>query len=263
MATDPLALPLWTLLALVRRRGAEPHPVFAATVSWCSEEALRQLDVEADEVLRRLGLSDGRVPHRRLESALRALDRPLREYYGWIDTTVDGSPRSYSVLAARCGEDAVVAVNDPDSAVVVLAAVRGEALGDEFAAQLPPYRTTRSASINAPYQELLRPSARSRDAGARAMKALFAAPRTGAGNLYSAVRTPGGRKRIEHPVNYIDTDEGRWLTLLGGSSGDGDGSGNGSGRWATATPATPELITRRLAEAADALTAGGAPGFFV
>ncbi|XVS68223.1 ESX secretion-associated protein EspG [Actinosynnema sp. CA-299493] len=69
--------------------------------------------------------------------------------------------------------------------------------------------------------------------------------------MCSAVRTPGGRKRIERPVNYVDTANGRWLVLLADTSGG----------WATAAPATPALIALRLREAADALEAGGAPGF--
>ncbi|WP_158852719.1 ESX secretion-associated protein EspG [Saccharothrix deserti] len=103
MADDHIALTLRTTLTLLRRRGVEPHPVFASTLSWHSEEALRKLDVEADEELRRLHLLDGRRLHRGLGSALRALDRSSREYYGWIDTTIGGSPRSFAVLAAQAG----------------------------------------------------------------------------------------------------------------------------------------------------------------
>lgn len=250
MADDHISLTLRTTLTLLRRRGVEPHPVFASTPSWHSEQALRQLDGEADEELRRLRMLDGQRLHRSLSSVLRALDRSSREYYGWIDTTVDGSPRSFAVLAAQAGEDAVVSVRDHISAVVVLAPVRGEELTEGFAAQIPPHPVARAASINTPYREFLKAPTQSRDSGTRALRTLFAAPRTGAGNLYCAVRTSGGRKRIKHPVNYIDTAAGRWLTVL-------DDAGGG---WATATPATPGLIAGRLREAAEALEGSGGPG---
>ena len=45
------------------------------------------------------------------------------------------------------------------------------------------------------------------------LRRILALRRMGSGSLYVAARSrTGARHRIERPVNYIDTSEGRWLT---------------------------------------------------
>jgi hypothetical protein len=65
--------------------------------------------------------------------------------------------------------------------------------------------------------------------------------RMGGGSLYVAARgRSGSRRRIERPMNYIDTSEGRWLTEEVAGSGE---------HLIALTPANQQILTERLQSA--------------
>jgi hypothetical protein len=171
--------------------------------------------------------------------------RPDRELYGWVDTTIGGERASYSILAATTYRRAVLLVRTVEA--IVLAPIRPDMLPEEFVAQLPPVPPARGEAVTAPYDDFaattVKPrsspgSARSPTRMSHALQEIFARPRTGAGNLYAARRTQSGtRVRIENPINYIDTADGRWLAFRDARNGQ---------CLATATPATAHLIAARL-----------------
>jgi hypothetical protein len=65
--------------------------------------------------------------------------------------------------------------------------------------------------------------------------------RMGGGSLYVAARgRSGSRRRIERPVNYIDTSEGGWLTEEVAGSGE---------HLIALTPANQQVLAERLQSA--------------
>ena len=56
MLEQPLAFTTATLLALIRRRGGEPHVTLAAEPVWYDETAQRVLDAQVNAVLAERGL---------------------------------------------------------------------------------------------------------------------------------------------------------------------------------------------------------------
>lgn len=248
MRTGPVTLSLDTVLTMVRWRNAEPHPVLCSTPTWHPEEALHELDEQARAELAELGLfSHGRLTPE-VDDAIGVLVRPDQELYGWVDATLEGRPRRYGVLAASAYREAIVVVRNLDTDVAVLTTVRPADLTQAFLSQLPPAPPARGEPVSMPYEAFLATTGNSdefvgfrtrRDPRAEALQKLLTQPRTGAGNLYTATRTTTGtRRRAKHPINYIDTPTGRWLTTL---------STHGDQLTATAAPATPERITRALA----------------
>jgi hypothetical protein len=248
MVTGPVTLSLDTVLAMVRWRNAEPHPVLCSTPTWHPEEALLALDEHARAELVESDLfSHGRLAPA-IDDAIGVLVRADRELYGWVNATLEGRPRRYGVLAASAYREAIVVVRDLDTDVAVLTTVRPADLTRAFLSQLPSVPPGCGESISMPYEAFLTATRDSdefvgfrarRDPRAEALQNLLAQPRTGAGNLYTATRTTTGiRQRATHPINYIDTPNGRWLTTL---------TDHANQLTATATPATPETIARALA----------------
>ncbi|RZS41369.1 ESAT-6 protein secretion system EspG family protein [Herbihabitans rhizosphaerae] len=255
MLRDTITLRVDTVLAMIRWREAEPHPVLASVPTWHDDDALRSLDQHARAELAGLGLTDD--PD--LDDAVGLLVRPDRELYGWIDTTFDGRRREYGVLAVSGYGGALLAVHEFDNGVVALLGARPEELLAAFLAQLPDAPAADGESVTMPYDELEAATAprgegfggfsrRPVNPNVRAALRILARPRWGGGNLYAARKTANGhRVRAESPVTFIDTDDGRWLTMVSGRDGQ---------RWATAAPATPQLIADRLREQESLIVTG-------
>lgn len=259
MPTENLTLNLTTVHTLIRWRHGEPHPILATTPAWYDEDTRRALDRHAlDELAQNRRLRQGR-PDEALDDTIGALVRPDHEYYGWITTTVGGRPFRYGVLAAAAYQEAVLVVRNHETDTIVLSTVRPGALSGEFLALLPALAPAAGQPVCAPYQDLLAASAPDGDGFAgfgtvlshevRAINAVLARPRTGGGSLYAAGRGGGlgTRRRCRQPVNYLDTDTGRWLTQLDTTA---------EGMVATLRPAGPDLIAARLADAARQVRGG-------
>jgi regulator of extracellular matrix RemA (YlzA/DUF370 family) len=213
-------LSLDTVLAVVRWQQAEPHPVLTTTPAWRHPDTAGELDRHAREELMRHGLHDGRRPLPEFDDMVGALVRPERELYGWVTTTVDGRLRRYSLLAASAYKSAFVLVRlyDPDH--VVLAAIQPSRVASAFAGELPNVRAAQGNPVSVAYQTYLTATtdddgfsgfAASENPDAQELTSVLSRPRLGAGELYAATRRAGTRRRIDRPVMYLDTADGRWL----------------------------------------------------
>ncbi|MFE0019980.1 ESX secretion-associated protein EspG [Amycolatopsis sp. NPDC059021] len=254
-----------TLINLIRRRGGEPHLILAEVPTWYSDEAQRGEDERTNAELAEQGLFGPRGMHPGFVATLEAVARPQLEYYGWIDGGYDGKSLSYSLLAGSAGGEGFVLAKHGEYDQVVLASLHpGEAL-EGFLGQIPKLAPGRGRAMAVPKSELDssggsvsaqddgyavlrsdRPSAAGQEA--EELRRILALRRMGSGSLYVAVRNrSGSRQRIERPVNYIDTSEGRWLTE--------EVPGRGEPRIAF-TPADQQVLGERLRSAQSRLGAG-------
>ncbi|OQO90664.1 ESX secretion-associated protein EspG [Saccharomonospora piscinae] len=244
-----------TLLTLIRRHGAEPHTVLSSTAVWEDERARRAAEERADGELARLGLYGHGAVHPGLLATVAVIARPAVEYYAWINGGIENQPVNYTVLAGAGAGEAFVLVRNSDSQVVALGSVHPAELLDNFVAQLPRLGPGRGRALRVPKSALaggakrrefdgenfaVMSNGRRDPAGTEVaeMRRILGLPRLGGGSLYVASRGRGGRReRAEHPVNYIDTAEGRWLTE----------EVPGSGEPVIAFhPASPNLLVDRL-----------------
>ncbi|PRX47677.1 ESAT-6 protein secretion system EspG family protein [Prauserella shujinwangii] len=244
-----------TLVNLIRRRQAEPHTVLGETPAWYSEEARRAHDQRAHAELAAFGLADGNGIHPGLLATVDAIARPALEYYGWVNGGHEGRPINFTLLAGSAAGEAFVVARDVDKGVVVIVTVRPEELLDNFLAQIPQLPPGRGQQLSVPKSAVVgrrdadreefelmrtnRPSKEGRDAAE--LKRILGLHRIGGGSLYVAARNrTGTRHRIDKPVTYIDTGEGRWLTE--------EVPGAGEPQY-LCTPATPQLLQGRLRNA--------------
>ena len=252
-----------TLINLIRRRGSEPHLVLSETPTWYSDEAQRAEDELANAELAKAGLTGPRGLDTGLVATLEAVARPQTEFYGWIDGGYQGKPISYRLLGGSAGREGFVLAKHEEMDVVVLAAVRPDEVLDGFVKQIPKLAPGRGRPIAVPKSQLDGSRSGTGDDGGYAvlrsgqptetgqeadeLRRILALRRMGSGNLYVAARDrTGSRRRIEHPVNYIDTSEGRWLTE--------EIPGRGEPRIAF-TPADQQVLAERLRNAHGRLTA--------
>jgi hypothetical protein len=219
-----------TLINLIRRRDGQPHTVLAETPTWYSDEALRTEADMANDELARHGLSGRSGLHPGLVATIEAVARPQVEYFGWIDGGYEGRALSYTLLAGSAGGEAFVLARNPDHESVVLASLKPPELLEGFVNQIPKLAPGRGAPLAVPKSQVMNSSGTStadddgysvmRDAkpspgmrDADELRRILGLRRMGGGSLYVAARgRSGSRRRIERPVNYIDTTEGRWLT---------------------------------------------------
>ena len=250
-----------TLINLVRRRGGEPHTVLSETPTWYSEEAQRAEDERVNAELAKAGLFGPRGMHPGFVATIEAVARPQLEYYGWIDGGFRGKPVSYRLLAGSAGGEAFVLAKHEELDVVVIESTRPGELLDDFLGQIPKLAPGRGTPLAVPKSQI-EGTAR-RDEGGFAvlrndrpaegsqeveeLRRILALRRMGSGSLYVAARSrTGAWHRIERPVNYIDTSEGRWLTE--------EIPGRGENRIAF-TPADQRVLADRLRSAQGRLTA--------
>jgi hypothetical protein len=246
MTRSPVTLSVDTLLTITRWRHGEPHPVVSYTPTWYDDTTLRVLDARARAELTHHGLMHGDRLDPDFNDVLGALMRPCHELYGWITAMAADRPRHYGVLAGFAYQQGFLLVHEHGTNAVLLTPVGLDQVLDSFLAQLPPARPANQSGITVDYEEFLAATRKRERSGrrasvppeVRALRALLAQPRPGAGNLYSAARgSSGARARILRPVNYLDTPDGRWLLTLYTEHGR---------RWVTARPATRALITSWL-----------------
>lgn len=251
-----------TLINLIRRRGGEPHTVLSERPTWYSDEAQRAEDERTNAELAKAGLFGPRGMHPGFVATIEAMARPQLEYYGWIDGGFQGKPVSYRLLAGSAGGEAFVLAKHEELDVVVLESSRPGELLDDFLGQIPKLAPGRGTPLAVPKSQL-EGTAHGDDAGGFAvlrdgrpadgsqeveeLRRILALRRMGSGSLYVAARSrTGARHRIERPVNYIDTSEGRWLTE--------EIPGRGENRIAF-TPADQRVLADRLRSAQGRLTA--------
>ncbi len=250
-----------TLLNLIRRRGGEPHTVLAETPTWYSDEAQREEDERVNAELAKAGLFGPRGMHPGFVATVEAIARPQLEYYGWVDGGFQGKPVSYRLLGGSASGEAFVLAKHEEMDVVVLGSSRPGELLDDFLGQIPKLAPGRGAPLTVPKSQI-EGTARRDDDGfavlrndrpaegsqeADELRRILALRRMGSGSLYVAARNrSGARHRIERPVNYIDTSEGRWLTE--------EVPGRGENRIAF-TPADQRVLADRLRSAQGRLTA--------
>lgn len=252
MQNQQVTLTKATLLHLIRQRGAEPHTVLAETPVWRSEEARRAEQERVNTELAHLGLIGPRGIDPDLEALVDTLARPTLEYYAWVQGNVEGQEASYTLLAGSAGVAAFILARNTERETVALSAIPREELLNNFVAQLPRHTPGQGQPLVLPKSALTgggRPAQNSSqvmrsiapDANSRAtaeLHRILNLRRIGGGSLYVATRTYAGSKhRIDRPVNYIDTVEGRWLTEERPGSGE---------PLIACTPATPQLLADRL-----------------
>jgi hypothetical protein len=247
-----------TLINLIRRRDGEPHTVLAETPTWYSEEAQRKEDELANEELARFGLSGRLGVDPGLLATVEAVARPQIEYYGWIDGGYDGASLSYTLLAGSAGGEAFVLARNSEHEGVVLASLQPAELLEGFINQIPTLAPGRGRPLAVPKSQVTYPnrtptaqddghsvlrsgrkSSGSQDADE--LRRILGLRRMGGGSLYVAARGRSGtRRRIERPLNYIDTSEGRWLTEEVPGSGE---------HLIALTPANQQILAERLQSA--------------
>jgi hypothetical protein len=240
-----------TLINLIRRRDGE-------TPTWYSDEAQCKEDELANEELARFGLSGRRRVNPGLLATVEAVARPQVEYYGWIEGGYDGASLSYTLLAGSAGGEAFVLARNTEHEGVVLASLKPAELLEGFINQIPTLAPGRGSPLVVPKSQVVNPNSTStaQDDGysvlrsgqkssgsqdADELRRILGLRRMGGGSLYVAARgRSGSRRRIERPVNYIDTSEGRWLTEEVAGSGE---------HLIALTPANQQVLAERLQSA--------------
>lgn len=251
-----------TLVNLIRRRGGEPHTVLAETPTWYSDEAQRAEDERVNAELTKAGLFGARGMHPGFVATVEAIARPQLEYYGWVDGGFQGRPVSYRLLGGSAGGEAFVLARHEELDVVVLESIQPHELLDGFLGQIPKLAPGRGTPLAVPKSQIEGTASRGDEGGYAVLRSdrpaegsqeveelrrILALRRMGSGSLYVAARSRSGAwHRIERPVNYIDTSEGRWLTE--------EIPGRGENRIAF-TPADQRVLTERLRSAQGRLTA--------
>ncbi|SFA80439.1 EspG family protein [Amycolatopsis marina] len=264
MLHKQVTLTTGTLLTLLRRREVEPHTVLASTPTWLGNQARRAEDARADAELSKYGLAGSRGIDPGLQATVDAIARPALEYYAWIQGGHDGQAVNYTLLAGSAGGEAFVLARNTDHEGIVLVSVRPDEMLDNFLAQIPKLAPGKGQPLLVPKSEATgtrranvdpdgefavmrdaRPDPNSR--AAEELRRVLGLRRLGGGSLYVAARSRmGTRQRIERPVNYIDTVEGRWLTEERPGSGE---------PFISFTPGTPQLLAERLRSAQSTLAA--------
>jgi hypothetical protein len=212
-------LSLNTVLSLVRWQHADPHPVLATTPVWRDPEAAAAQDRRATDELRRLGLHDGRRLTPDFADAVDTLVHPRRELYGWLTQVENGVVRRRGLLAVSAYQVGVVLVRLADTDHTVLAVVPPSRVAAAFAGELPDVPAAPGREITTDYRTCLVGLSDTDgfdgfgaddDPDVQKMRELLRQPRVGSGELYAAARDMNGnRRRIERPVVYLDTHQGR------------------------------------------------------
>ncbi|HEY4023005.1 MAG TPA: ESX secretion-associated protein EspG [Pseudonocardiaceae bacterium] len=262
---NPITLALDTITTVWRRENlGEPHNIFVDTQFWLDEEGERQALQRAGDDMAMHGVLMGRDLSPDFREALEILARPNVEYFGWIGvrSTEERGESNIAVLAASVGQDGVLAIRDGDQATIGPCSADG--LAETLVDKLPNVAAGRGRAVNLPEREMRQLRARrgngapgevpglppeafnvfprqSMAEDARDLFTVLELPRSGGGELYAAARSRGGeRRRCPHPLVYMDTDQGRWITQL---SGDQPGE-----RWMVAAPASRSLLISKLHE---------------
>lgn len=203
-----------------------------------------------------LGLLDRRVVHPELLDTLRLLARPEVECYGWISDPQH--PNGFSAAAVAADDRAVLGVLDGNR--LSLSPVRAAGVADALLALLAPVPAAIGSAVNLAAAELTpTPTSpddpvftglhRAADPALAKARALVAAPRTGAAQLYTVHRDRLGRRHAALPITVIDTDTGRWsFRTTRSTTGEA---------WITAAPATVDELAAQLRHTEAVAPSGG------
>lgn len=247
-------LSLDTLLWLIRREGADPHPVLVTTPVWLDPDAATAEDRRAVDELRGLGLHDGRRLTPDFTDVVGTLVRPRRELYGWLTAVEDGVVRRRAVLAVTAHQIGIVLVR-LDTDHTVMAVVPPSRVAPAFAGELPDVPAAPGREIAIAYRTFqatlddgdeFTGFGADNDPDAQELRDQLRQPRRGAGELYAAARDDNStRHRIERPVVYLDTAHGRWIAERRTTTTDDI---------AALVPATAAAATERLVRWLDSRT---------
>lgn len=217
-------VPVEALAALAEREQVgRLHVTLRPDPAWLSETERDEAAKRVDDALALAGLVDsrGRATVDFLDW-LPLLVRPVIEYYGWVAT----GDRTYGVLAAASGLQAVLAVSDGEH--VGVQEIDRDRVLETLVEQLPAVgpgggyvRTVRVA-------DLTEAARRGEDAFPldpvlSDVLTLVQRPVHGSGELYAGRRDDVGRYvRLEEPLHYADTDWGRYLSYTVGAGPDAE-----------------------------------------
>lgn len=239
-------LSLDTLLAVTRWEGADPHPVLVRTPVWRDPDTTAADDRRVVDELRARGLHDGRRLTPDFGDVVGALVRPHRELYGWLTTVEDGVVRRCGLLAVSAYQIGIVVVR-LDTDHTVIASVTPSRVSAVFAGELPDVPAIPGKEITTAYRTYLAALddgdgfdgfGADNDPDTQQMRDLLTRPRLGSGELYAAMRDGNGtRHRIERPVVYLDTPQGRMIV---------ERRGTGADDIAAIVPADSAAVTERL-----------------
>ncbi|MFC4080652.1 ESX secretion-associated protein EspG [Amycolatopsis samaneae] len=215
-------VPVEALAALAEREQiGRLHLTLRPEPSWLSDEARAEADKRVDAALAEAGLVDARG--RALVDFLDWLPllvNPARECYGWVG---DGD-RTYGVLAATRGLQAVLAVSDGEW--VGLQEIDRRRLAESLVEQLPPLGAgggnPRSVRVSDMHEAArLGPDAYPLEPAIADVVKLVQRPVSGSGELYAGQRDEVGRYTCtEEPLHYADTDWGRYYSHTVGEGDD-------------------------------------------
>ncbi|WP_432849003.1 ESX secretion-associated protein EspG [Amycolatopsis sp. CA-161197] len=261
---QPTTFTTFTLCNLIQRRGGEPHQTISDSAVFYEPSAERQLDQQVNAGLTQAGLMGPRGMDRDLLALVESISQPHLEYYGWFDGQFeDGSPSNYAVLVGSGNGGGFGLIRIIGEQTVTVSRQRPEFLMQTFLDLLPggqgaqgqPLVTSKSefesghaaGSEDVSQRSIMQtgPGRNEALAPLKEIQRILKAPRTGAGSLYVAARSNGGRRRrIPKPINFVDTAEGRWLMEERPGRDDS---------LVVFTPGTPKAIGDRLRTAQSAL----------
>ncbi|RJQ76577.1 ESX secretion-associated protein EspG [Amycolatopsis panacis] len=245
-SADRVDVPVEALAALAEREQVGSlHVTLRPDPRWLSETERDEAAKRVDDALAVAGLVDrrGRVTAAFLDW-LPLLVRPVVEYYGWVAT----GDRTYGVLAASSGMQAVLAVSDGEQ--VGVQEIDRNAVLETLVAQLPQVGPGGGQPRSVLVGDLT--GAAHRGADAYPLDPVLAdvvnlvrRPVHGSGELYAGRRDEVGRySRLEEPLHYADTDWGRYLSYT---------VGTGAEAVIRIGPAGPAELCGALRELADSL----------
>lgn len=216
---------VWHSAGLEDKHNALPAPSPGTT--WQERAALER---EALAELSSAGLaSDNRIDPE-LIATIKLIAKPHQELYGWF-TPEPGAP-TRSVLAVRAGNDALLAQMEGGS--LILGPIKPTAIPDAVAGVVPIRAAATSPALTAVLSELDKDpdqeeeedeyggsvmvstrQAPRQESHVEKVRRLLNEPRLAAGQFFASVRDDQlGRRRCEHPVGYLDTEQGRYITRI-------------------------------------------------
>jgi hypothetical protein len=224
----------------------EPHITLAPDAMWLDSEEEDQAARAAEQELTRYGLIGPRGLDVELLDSLAVLVRPKVEFYAWFHA----GDTLRAVLSAAIGREALHAVRVGEQ--ITLRQIKSNELVDALLAELPDTAPLRFQSISLPLSEvraaLNRPAEGSypRNAGTpnaapdiRLLQRLMNMPVSGTGQLFAAVRDElGRRRRVQHPIRVVDTNQGRLQNVTTGKPG--------GESWVVVAPAGRAALADRL-----------------
>ena len=217
------------------------EPVFYEDGEWERERE------SAHAELAQIGLLDHGEPSPALVESLRVLCRSTVEFFGHVAA----GDRRYSLHLAALGQEGVFAALA--NGEVVLRPAHPHSLVSALLAEIPQAEPAGGRSMSVPEAQLAPPSTAGQGTlgaargDARRILEILNKPRQAGGRFQSAARIGIDNRRTVYPdpVDFIDVEDGRWLTYT-------TGSGNGT-RYVTAAPGRSETIAGKLEETQQAL----------